>query len=386
MTTQSDVDTRAELRSAVRQCLDRHADVWRFVADGNDQRHRVDEHLYQRLAGEMGLAGLLVPEWLGGSGAGVGELSAACEELGSSLAPVPVFATAGLAVPALLVGSGFGADDVGAELLTSIADGAMVATLAVAESPGHAVGDVASIRATRSGDAWTVRGEKQFVVDGAVADVVLVPAMTDSGTALFAVDRTAVGVQVEPMSGIDLLRGLAKIRLDSAPARLIGADSGAEVALKTALELSVIVLAAEQVGGAQRCLDNAVAYAKQRVQFDRPIGSFQAVKHLLVDLLLEVELARSAMTHAVGIADEYLRDPSTTTAADLAEAAAVARSMCSETFMHVADEALHVHGGIGFTWEHDCHLYYRRAKFCELLFGNPYEYRERLATAAGLPG
>lgn len=384
MSIASQREARDELRTAVRQCLERHADLRGFVPEPGDTRTSIDLSLHGRLCAEMGLAGLIVPERFGGSGAGIAELATVLEELGASLAPVALYATAGLAVPALLTSSGFGADEKAAALLSAIATGSTIATLAFAETPGQFVPGFSSVAATGSTRGWTLSGQKHFVVDGADADVLLVTANTSAGLALFALDKSAPGVVVQPMRGIDLLRGLAAVRLEDAPAELIGADSNAESALGTALDLAVVLLAAEQVGGAQRCLDNAVAHAKERVQFDRPIGSFQAIKHLLVDLLLEVELARSAMTHAVAAADDYLLDPSATTAAGLAEAAALARSLCSETYTHVADEALHVHGGIGFTWEHDSHLYYRRAKLSELLFGNPHEHRERLAVAAGL--
>lgn len=377
-------EARDELRFAVRQCLERHADVRAFVPEPGGTGASLDHGLHRRLSEEMGLAGLIVPEQLGGSGAGIAELATAFEELGATLAPVALYATAGLAVPALLTVGGFGADPKAAELLAAIAEGGTVATLAFAETPGRFAPGESTVAATRSGGGWTVSGTKQFVVDGDSADLLLVTANTDAGLGLFAVDRSAAGVTVASMRGIDLLRGLAEIRLEDAPAALIGGDADTAAALATALDLAVVLLAVEQVGGAQRCLDNAVAYAKERVQFDRPIGSFQAIKHLLVDLLLEVELARSAMTHAVAAADEYLLDPGPATAESLAEAASLARSVCSETFMHVADETLHVHGGIGFTWEHDSHLYFRRAKSSELLFGNPYEHRERLAAVAGL--
>lgn len=374
----------AELRSAVRRCLERHADVRRFVPAPGGSATAVDQNLQVRLVGEMGLAGLIVPEAFGGSGAGMSELAAVFEEFGAWLPPVTVFASAALAVPAILTATDPARDDVAAGILESIASGSASATLAFAESSGRFAPGATSVSADRSHEDWKLTGEKGFVVHGADVDVLLVSAITGAGIALFTVDRTAAGVDVHVMAGMDLLRGLATVSLRGASARLIGAESGADSALESALQLSIILMAAEQVGGAQRCLDVAVVYAKTRVQFGRPIGSFQAIKHLLVDLLLEVELARSAMTHAVGIADDYLRDPCERTAARLAEAAALARSMCSDAYMRVADESLHVHGGIGFTWEHDAHLHFRRAKFCQLLFGNSHQHREKLAIAAGL--
>jgi alkylation response protein AidB-like acyl-CoA dehydrogenase len=380
------LEAQEQLRDAVRRCMERHADIRRFVCEPGTEGGRVDTVLYRRVAAEMGLAGLMIPERFGGSGAGVGELAAVFEELGAWLAPVPLFATAGLAVPAILVATRLGADrdETAARLLGGIADGTVVVTLAVAEPSGRYAPALTSATAERGADGWALSGRKDYVVDGTAADVLLVPARTADAVALFAVETTAPGAHVRGMPGLDLLRGLAEVRLDRVPARLIGRVAATGEELDPALDLALILLAAEQVGGARHCLDSAVAYAKQRVQFGRPIGSFQSLKHLLVDLLLDLELARSALGHAVGIAAEYLNEPGPESERNLAEAASLVRSMCSEAYMRIADESLHVHGGIGFTWEHECHLYYRRAKATELLFGDPYQHRERLAATAGL--
>ncbi|HWD05856.1 MAG TPA: acyl-CoA dehydrogenase [Kribbella sp.] len=371
---------RAELRAEVRRCLAQHVDLRPYVADG-DGAARIDKALWRVLGTQLSLPGLIVPEAEGGAGAELADLAAAVEELGATLAPVPLYATAGLALPMVLAVAGTRPSNVARELLAAIASGTTVATVALNEPDGgHAPGSTTA-KAERTGDGWSVSGTKSFVIDAPAAEVVLVPARTSEGIGLFAVDRASVTMRAMP--SLDLLRPLSTVRFEAAPARLIGTEDDA-ARIETGLDLALVVLAAEQVGGAQRCLDNAVAYAKQRVQFGRPIGSFQAIKHQLVDLLLRVELARSAMTHAVTVADEFLRDPGEQTAGALAEAASLARALCSDTYTEVADESLHIHGGIGFTWEHDSHLYYRRAKATELLFGIPDDHRERLAVAAGL--
>lgn len=376
-----DEDIRAELRAEVRRCLADHVDLRPYLAEDADSGTRTDEGLWRLLSTQMGLPGLIVPEADGGAGADLADLAVVVEELGASLAPVPLFATAGLALPIALAAMGGQRTDAGRELLAGIASRGTRVTVAVNEPDGSYLPAATTVRADRMDAGWVVSGAKTFVLDAPGAEVFLVPARTSTGIGLFAVPAEAVAVS--PMPSLDLLRPLSAVRFDGARASLVG-DEDAAGRIEAGLDLALVLLAAEQVGGAQRCLDNAVAYAKERVQFGRPIGSFQAIKHQLVDLLLQVELARSAMTHATNVADAYLRDPCAETARDLAEGASLARALCSDTYSHVADEALHIHGGIGFTWEHDSHLYYRRAKATELLFGIPDDHRERLAVAAGL--
>jgi len=370
-------DVHAALRAEVRRCLDKHVDVRPYLAESGDEA-RTDWSLWQRLAGEMGLAGLLVPEPDGGSGGTVGHLAVVFEELGATLAPVPMFSTAGLVLPVLRA---VGPAGPVRELLAEIASGSTVATLALHETDGRYAPQATSARVAQAGPGWMLTGTKSFVTDAAFADVFVVPVRVDGGIGLAAV--RAEEARIVTMSSLDLLRPLAKVDFDRAEAFLL-AEGDVSRHLESGLDIALVLLAAEQLGGAQRCLDTAVSYAKSRVQFGRPIGSFQAIKHQLVDLLLEVELARSALTHAVQVADDYLQDPSPATARALAEGASLTRALCSETYAHVADGALHIHGGIGFTWEHDCHLYYRRATATRVLFGNPDDHRERLAVAAGL--
>lgn len=346
-----------ELRATVRRCLDRSAGPRPHLAGEPGTGAPHDVELWRVLGAEVGIAGLLVPEHLGGAGGSVADLAVVAEELGRALAPVPFFSTVVLATTALLEHVD---EPVADELLGRIAKADITATLgvgAVTEYEGR------------------LTGRLEHVVDAATADVVLVR----TGERLFAVGARAPGLERATMQGLDLTRPLGPVVLTDTPALSVGDkvfDTGADVAL--------VLMAVEHVGGAQRCLDEAVAYAKQRVQFDRPIGSFQAIKHRLVDALLATEMARSAAAGAVRAADAHLACPDDDTAARLALLASLAKARCAEAYLHVAEETLHVHGGVGFTWEHDAHLHFRRAKSGELLFGTPHQHRERLATQAGL--
>jgi alkylation response protein AidB-like acyl-CoA dehydrogenase len=209
-----------------------------------------------------------------------------------------------------------------------------------------------------------------------VANVLVVAARTPAGLSLFAVDENAPGLTRTPLATMDQTRKQARLELSGTPARLIGADGGASAGLSKTLDLAAVALAAEQVGGAQRCLDMSVEYAKQRVQFGRPIGSFQAIKHKCADMLLEVESAKSAAYYAGWAAAEA--------SDELAVVASLAKAYCSDAYFHAAAENIQIHGGIGFTWEHDAHLYFKRAKSSELLLGDPTYHRELLAQRIGL--
>jgi alkylation response protein AidB-like acyl-CoA dehydrogenase len=326
-----------------------------------------DPQTWAQLAGQLGLQGLVIPEKYGGSGAGPVELAVVCEEMGRALLCAPYFATAVLAVHALLASGDQAAQD---EFLPPIADGSVIATLAVCEDDGSWSTDGLQTRARRSGDGYLLDGRKSFVLDGHTAGLLLVVAQTDGGPALFAVDADAGagGLTRRPLETLDMTRKQAVLSFSSVPARLIGAEGSAAEFVARTLRIAAVALAAEQVGGAQRCLDMSVEYAKIRMQFGRPIGSFQAIKHMCADLLLEVESARSAAYYAAWAAEEQ--------SDELPLVASVAKAFCSETFFRAAADNIQIHGGIGFTWEHDAHLYYRRAKSTELMLGTPQEHRE----------
>ncbi len=214
------------------------------------------------------------------------------------------------------------------------------------------------------------------MLDGHTADLLIVAARTAAGVSLFAVEANANGVERTALSTMDQTRKQAKITFTDAPATLIGTDGAGWAVIETVLDLAAVALAAEQVGGAQKVLDMSVEYAKERIQFGRPIGSFQAIKHKCADMLLEVESAKSAAYYAGWCASE-MND-------ELPSVASLAKAYCSEAYFHCAAENIQIHGGIGFTWEHPAHLYFKRAKSSELLFGDPSYHRELLAQRIGL--
>jgi alkylation response protein AidB-like acyl-CoA dehydrogenase len=353
-----------------------------FLADTSSTSHvrrlmdtpeGVDRDVWNRMANQLGLHGLAVPDEHGGAGFGPVEQVIVFEETGRALLCAPYFGTVALATTALLA-----ADDAAAakDLLPGLADGQTIATLAFTEDDGSWDPDATTLRADVSDDAWTLTGAKSFVIDGAVAELFLVIARTDRGLSLFAVDAGAAGLQRTQLETLDLTRKQVRLVLDGTPARLIGADgAGGEILART-LDVAATLLAVEQVGGAQACLDMTVAYAKIRTQFGRKIGSFQAVKHRLADMLVAVESARSAAYHAGWAAAQA--------PAELPVAAAMAKAVASEAYVFCATETIQLHGGIGFTWEHDAHLYYRRAHSTALLLGDASYQRELLARRLGI--
>jgi alkylation response protein AidB-like acyl-CoA dehydrogenase len=332
-----------------------------------------DPAVWSAMAKSLGLQGLIVPEAFGGQGFGDVELGIVLEETGRALLCAPYLSTAVLAVHTLLE-----AEDEAAQraLLPGIASGETTATLAFAEPNGS--WDAAGIeaRATGDGAAWRIHGTKQYVLDGHTADVVLVAARTRAGVCLFSVAGDAAGLSRTPLVTLDPTRKQARLDFDGVRGTLVGAEGAGDRVLPAVLDRAAVALAAEQVGGAQRCLDMAVAYAKERVQFGRPIGSFQAIKHKCADVLLEVESARSAAYYAAWCAAER--------GDELPGVASLAKAYCSDAYCHAAAENIQIHGGIGFTWEHPAHLYYRRAKSSALLFGDPGHHRERVARHCGV--
>jgi alkylation response protein AidB-like acyl-CoA dehydrogenase len=324
-----------------------------------------DPRIWTQMAGQLGLQGLAIPEKFGGSGCGPVEVAIACEEMGRALLCAPYFGTAVLAAQALLASGDQAAQE---QFLPGIADGTIIGTLAVPEDDGAWATDGLRTTARRSGDGYLLDGRKSFVLDGHIADLVLVVAQADGGPSLFAASPAAAGLTRRPLTTLDLTRKQAALELDAVPAQLIGAEGDAAGVIEATLQLAVVALAAEQVGGAQRCLDMSVEYAKLRMQFGRAIGSFQAIKHMCADMLLEVESARSAAYYAAWAAQDG--------SAELPLVASMAKAFCSEAYFRAAADNIQVHGGIGFTWEHDAHLYYRRAKSAELMLGTPSEHRE----------
>jgi alkylation response protein AidB-like acyl-CoA dehydrogenase len=320
--------------------------------------------------GQLGLAGLTIPEKYGGAGCGPVEQLVVCEEMGAALLCAPYLASAVLAAGALLASGDAAAQ---ADLLPPIASGETIATLAVPEDDGSWAPEEFRVTARRSGEEYLLDGRKSFVLDGTIADLILVAASSGDGAALFAVGGDAPGLSRQAVQTLDMTRKQAVLTFSGTPGRLVGPPGAAAEIVAQAVRGGVLALAAEQVGGAQRCLDMAVAYARVRHQFGRAIGSFQAIKHMCADMLLQVESARSAAYYAAWAAADD--------AADLPLAASIAKAYCSEAYFQVAASNIQVHGGIGFTWEHDAHLYYRRAKSAEVMLGTPAWHRE---VAAGL--
>ncbi|MEJ7723681.1 MAG: acyl-CoA dehydrogenase family protein, partial [Ilumatobacteraceae bacterium] len=322
---------------------------------------------------QMGLQGLHIPEEFGGSGYSQIELGVVLEEMGRRLLCAPFFSTVVLAANTLIHCSD---EEAKARYLPGIASGETIATLAFTEPSGKWDESGITTEASSTGDGWTLSGAKSFVLDGHVASLILVAARTESGTSLFAVDGEASGLERTALSTMDQTRKQAKLEFSDTPATLIGTEGHGWDVLSTVLDLAAVSLAAEQVGGAQFVLDMAVQYAKDRVQFGRPIGSFQAIKHKCADMLLEVESAKSAAYYGMWCASEMNEE--------LPSVASLAKAYCSEAYFHATAENIQIHGGIGFTWEHPAHLYFKRAKSSELLFGDPTYHRELLAQRIGI--
>ncbi|MGX9792778.1 acyl-CoA dehydrogenase family protein [Mycobacterium sp. MMS18-G62] len=355
-----------ELRAAVRKFLEVTSPSSR-VRELMDTGH--DHEVWRQMAGELGLHGIAIPEEWGGAGAGFAELAVVFEEMGAALLCSPFFSTVGLAVQAILSS---GDRDAMADYVPSLVDGASTATLILNGRLDAWDPAAVTLTARSDGDAFRISGDADLVLDGHTADVIFAAAVTDAGISLFAAQADAQGLEREPLASLDRTRKVARVRFDDVQCRLIGSDGDAAAGLARTSDLAIVALANEQVGAAQRCLDMAVSYAKERIQFGRAIGSFQAIKHRCADMLVLVEGARSAAAHAADVADSGDSEALTT-------AASVAKLACSEAFLHNALDNMRIHGGIGFTWEHDAHLYVRRAKSTQLMFGSPDDHAARLA-------
>jgi alkylation response protein AidB-like acyl-CoA dehydrogenase len=353
-----------ELRDSVRRFVADRAPLPRVreLMDSGE----LDRDVWEQAGSQLGLQGIAIPEEYGGAGFSFAEQAIVLEELGAGLYGGPYLASAVLAATALLASGDEGARQ---DLLPGIAAGQTIATLAFTEDDGS--WDPAAIRlaAVKHGDSWVLDGHKSFVLDGASADLILVVAVAEGGLSLFAVDAAASGLTATALPALDQTRSLARLAFDRAAAQLIGAPGDGAAILDRAL-------AAEQLGGAQRALDMAVEYAKVRHQFGRPIGSFQAIKHRCADLLLEVESLRSAVAYAAAAVAED--------SSEIPVVASLVKAYGSEVYFHVTAENIQIHGGIGFTWEHDAHLFFKRAKSSELFLGDGSYHRERLAQRIGL--
>jgi alkylation response protein AidB-like acyl-CoA dehydrogenase len=368
------------LRASARSFLDTHSSSVRVRAAMETDRG-YDPETWRQIARDLGWTSVIIPEKYGGAGLGYVELVGLMEEMGRALLCAPFFSTICLAANALLLA---GDEANQRAYLPRIATGEITATLAHNEPNGR--WDAAGIAAVarREGAGFVLDGTKSFVLDGHAADVLIVAARRDGsygeeGVSLFVVPADAPGLERRRLPTMDQTRRQAEVQLRGVrvPAHaLLGEEAAGWAVLRATLDLAAVALAAEQVGGAQRCLDMAVAYAKERVQFGRPIGSFQAIKHKCADMLLRVESARSASYFAGWAAAAG--------DAELPVLASLAKAYCSDAYFQCAAEALQIHGGVGFTWEYDVHLYFKRAKSSETFLGDATYHRERVARGMGL--
>jgi acyl-CoA dehydrogenase len=335
----------------------------RRVLDNNEG---YDKALWREIA-EMGWIGAAIPEEYGGAGLGHLGLCVLAEELGAALAPVPFSSTAYLASEAILLAGSAAQKQ---KYLPEIAAGKLIATLAVAEGAGA----VAPGRLNTTLAQNRVTGAKLPVPDGNIADIAIVAALGgDRRLSLAIVDLRGDGVSREAVATIDQSRDHARIGFQGAAAEPLGVGGEGEALLARLFDRAAVLFAFEQVGGAQAALDMAKAYALERYAFGRPIGSFQAIKHKLADIYVATELARSNAYYG---AWALSRD-----AAELPVAAAAARVSASEAFYQAAKENIQTHGGMGYTWAFDCHLYYRRAKLLSLALGSVRQWKDRLVSA-----
>lgn len=355
-------DDQKYLKEQARRFLDERSgkSVVRAVLDHPDRSHDAD--LWAAIVA-MGWPGAAIPEEYGGLGLGHLELCVLAEEMGRSLAPVPFSSSLYFFAEAIMVA---GTPDMKAAILPGVADGSIIGCTAVSEGPGPALAPPASVRF----DGSTVTGVKLPVTDGDIATHAVVLAAHESGDCLVLVDLSGPGVSRSVLKTLDPSRSHASIEFDRAPATLVGAAGSGSILISQVYDRAAVLLAFEQIGGAQACLDMATAYAKDRHAFSRQIGSFQAIKHKLADVYVSLEIARSNAYFGAWALS--------TDAPELPLAAAAARVAASEAYHLAAKENIQTHGGMGFTWDVDCHLYYRRAKLLSVQAGSPAFWKERL--------
>ena len=329
-----------------------------------------DESTWDILSTELAVTGLIIPEEFGGSGFGATELGIVMEQFGRSLICVPFFSSSVMAASALILN---GSENDKNKWLPAIAAGGAKGTLCVSERSGSWDESAIQTTASKNGDQYLLNGEKHFVLDAHVSDFLIVASRLDNRTALFTLDPKDDRVQIKLEQGMDQTRKICTVTMKGAPAQILGPDKPA--ALEEIFDRSIVALSHEMIGGAQQLLDSAIEYTKLRVQFGRSISSFQAIKHRLADLLLEVELAKSACYHAAYEIDKQQNS---------SEAASHAKAQASEAYLNSAIQCIQLHGGVGFTWENDTHLWFKRAKSSEVFLGSPHEHRERMLRASGI--
>ncbi|MBQ6643537.1 MAG: acyl-CoA/acyl-ACP dehydrogenase [Saccharopolyspora sp.] len=366
-------EVEEDLRGTVRRVLRDRCDSSAVLARCESEEP-YDFALWRTLAGDLGVATLPVPEESGGAGASARELAVVAEEIGRAVAPVPFLGTV-LATSALSA-----AGPANKELIAEIGAGSRIATVAIGLTTAPSAPLTPSVRVEND----TLTGSVRAVVDLEAADTVLVPASTPGGVALFRVDVSSPGVTCTPVTSLDLTRRIGTLELSGAPAHEVSSDG--EAVLRHALRIAAGVLASEQTGLAQHCLDSTVEYVLTRYQFGRQVGSFQAVKHRLADLWSGLSTARATARNAAdALSGRSEADPAETDPAETELAVALAQAYCSDLAVRAAEDSLQLHGGIGMTWEHPVHLYLGRAKSAQLAFGTAERHRARIAELTGLP-
>lgn len=365
-------DEQDELRKSVRRFLEEKSPITE-VRKQMESEQGFDTAVWRQSAEQLGLSAIAIPEEYGGLGFSAIELGIVMEELGRSLACLPFFSSVVLGSNLLLISNDEG---IKAEHLPRIASGEGRFAVAMYEASTGFDTSEPETRATSNGSDFVLNGEKSYVIDGSTATDLLVLAASESGTSFYHVDATSAGLVRQDVLSLDQTRHLANVFFSDTPARLVGVQGSGAILIEKLLDLVNVALASEMVGGAQRCLEMSVEYAKVRIQFGRPIGSFQAIKHKCADMLVEVESAKSAAYYAAWAAS--------TDAAELAISAPLAKSFCADAYFFAASENIQIHGGIGFTWEHDAHLYFKRAKSSQLMFGDSSHYRALLADRLGI--
>ena len=363
-----------EFRRTLRRFLDQRSPVT-ATRELMETERPYSPEVWRQASEQLGLSGLIIDEEYGGQGFSFLELVIACEELGRVLSGMPYLST----MSGVLAIQGAGSPAQRKELLPGLASGERTAALATAE-PGQAWGPAGiTMVADGAGPEVTLRGRKSYVIDGHSADLIVVAARRpgtsgEDGIVLAVVDGTAAGLTRRALDSIDQTRRVAELELNGVRGQLL--EQGSWASLARILDRVEVALAAEMMGGAQRCLERAVDYAKQRHQFGRAIGSFQAIKHLCADMLVEVESAKAAVYYAAWAANEDNDE--------LPVVGPLAKAYASQAYFFAASESLHVHGGIGFTWADDSHLYFKRAKASELLYGDAGVNKELMAQRLGL--
>jgi alkylation response protein AidB-like acyl-CoA dehydrogenase len=366
-----------ELRRVVRRFLEEKSPIGE-VRRLMETPEGYEPAVWKQLSQELALPGVAIPEAYGGQGAGLVELAIALEEMGRALLCAPYFASVALGANAIL---NAGNESQKSALLPGIAAGETLAALAVTEPNGRWDLGGLALEARPAGKGFSLHGEKSFVLDGCNAGLLVVAARAPGsrgadGVSLFTLSASSDGVTRRALASIDPTRKLAQVAFSGARADLLGELGGGAAPLAKTLDQAAVLLANESVGLAQKLLELTVDYAKARVQFGRPIASFQAIKHKCADMLLELELARSAAYSAAESGAEG--------AADFPANASLAKALVSDAALHVAAESIQIHGGLGFTWEQDVHLYFKRAKASESLLGGPTYHRELVAQRWGL--